>query len=561
MAMAQLAGCGPTLSPPAISPQQLEQEVQLQRELLFKTLVDRQARLQRIYTPLRIANADLCGSNLSPVTGISGIEQQSLPADLRETARRLYGVSNGIMIIDVVPGSPAAQAGLHPRDVITGAARGAGAMPSGWTWSALTIPDLIKVIQTSGGDPITLLTRRAGNTSPVILLPRSGCSYSIELASSDDFNAYSDGRRIVILTGLFNHITDDREIAVVVAHELAHNILGHIEKQQGNAAIGMTAGLIFDIGLAALGINTQGAVAKAGAEAGAKAFSQEFEAEADYLGLYMLARAGFDIGVAPDFYRRAGVQHPSNQVKDYFSTHPSTPERAVAMTQTILEIRDKIARNEALLPKNLEGQALAVKAPDPATATIVTAAQKAGQAPSQPGQPTLGFASPVPTVLAPTSLALLPERSPVIQPKSSSSASNVIQPPVSAPATAPTRDTSGTPRYAQIYLIKGRIVSNPPQASSVEFFADAGKAAVTFAGAHRVAGEFEVFGIAESIGKAAQLIKPETLKPLPGADAKGFAVFRETGYRLECAYALDRKSGSGEGTCADSQGNIYRLAF
>ena len=226
-------------------------------------------------------------------------------------AQRLYGVTDGILVIDVVPNSPAAEAGIQSRDVITGAAKGKGVMPSGWSWSALTIPDLVKVIETSGGNPITLLMRRAGTVSPFIITPRVGCNYSIELMSHDDFNAFSDGRRIVVFTGLFNHVPDDREIAVIVGHELAHNILKHREKKEGNAAIGGAAGLLVDIGLLAVGINTQGAISQAAMEVGAKAYSQEFESEADYLGVYMLARAGFEIGVAPDFYRRMGVQHPS----------------------------------------------------------------------------------------------------------------------------------------------------------------------------------------------------------------------------------------------------------
>jgi len=30
-------------------------------------------------------------------------------------------------------------------------------MPSGWTWSGLTIPDLVKAIEASVGNPMTLL--------------------------------------------------------------------------------------------------------------------------------------------------------------------------------------------------------------------------------------------------------------------------------------------------------------------------------------------------------------------------------------------------------------------
>ncbi len=383
-----LSACGPTLQPPAISPQLLEQEVALQRELLFRTVVDRTARLQRIYSPLRIANADLCGSNISPVTGIIGIDAQSLAPDLRAAAQRLYGVSDGVTVIDIVPSSPAAQAGLHPRDAITGAAKGAGTIPTVWGWSTLTVTELVNIIETSAGHPITLLIRRAGNIFPLVITPRLGCSYPIELKSADAFNAFSDGSRIVVFTGLFNHVPHDREIAVIISHELAHNILGHVEKRLGNAAIGGAAGLLVDIGLAVAGINTGGAVYQAAMEAGAKAYSQEFELEADYLGLYMLARAGFEIAPAPDLYRRMGVQDPGSQVKDYFSTHPSTPERAVAMTQTILEIQGKTNRREALLPKNLEGQSLAVNtAVAQAPAVVAT-----GQAPSQ--LPTVGAAPP-----------------------------------------------------------------------------------------------------------------------------------------------------------------------
>jgi hypothetical protein len=144
-----IAACGPSLRPPGVSPQMLENEAALQRELLLKTRVERQAKLKNIYTRLQIANADLCGPNISPVTGITGVDRASLATGFRNAARRLYGLNDGIAVIDVAASSPAAEAGLRPRDVITGAAVGRGVMPSGWTWSGLTISDLVKVIEKS----------------------------------------------------------------------------------------------------------------------------------------------------------------------------------------------------------------------------------------------------------------------------------------------------------------------------------------------------------------------------------------------------------------------------
>jgi len=88
-----LAACGPTLRPPAIPPQLLEQEAALQRELLFKTLVDRRTRLQRIYTPLRIANADLCGSDISH-TGHRNYWNRSTIARARSKNRSTTSLRN-----------------------------------------------------------------------------------------------------------------------------------------------------------------------------------------------------------------------------------------------------------------------------------------------------------------------------------------------------------------------------------------------------------------------------------------------------------------------------------
>jgi hypothetical protein len=379
---------------------------------------------------------------------------------------------------------------------------------------------LAKVILTSSGSPITLLVRRAGNVFPLVLTPGLGCSYPIEPVFDDRFNAFADGSRIVVFTGLFNHVPDDREIAIIVGHELAHNVLRHVEKMQGNVAAGGAAGLLVDIGLLALGVNTQGAIARAGMEAGAKAYSQEFESEADYLGLYMLARAGFDIKVAPDLYRRRGVQNPGSQIKTYFSTHPSTPERAVAMTQTILEIEGKLNQREALLPKTLEGQVFAVNAPVQGSPPVIT--------------------------------ATAPTPAPVVQ--------SGGLPPAALVSIAPA--VTAIPRSAQLYLIKGRIVSNPPQSYNAEFL-DTGKASVTLSGPRRVHGDFELFGLTESISAKYQsrLIKPDSLKPFTGADAKGFATFHDADVQVECVYALTRSTGRGEGTCADNQGNVYRIVF
>lgn len=300
---------------------------------------------------------------------------------------------------------------------------------------------------------------------------------------------------------------DDREIAVIIGHELAHNILKHREKKEGNAAIGGAVGLLFDIGLLAAGVNTQGAISQAAMDAGAKAYSQEFESEADYLGgLHACPSRIRDWG-STRFYRRMGVQNPVSQVKNYFSTHPSTPERAVSVSQTILEIQGKANRQEALLPKNLEGEALAVNTTLQApTAAVVVATTQA---------PT-----PIPI---PAATPALTQSTVAFAPVHTNPAPSTVTP--SAPASV---GNAGQQLLAQLYLIKGPVVSNPPQTFNAEFLSN-GKAQVVFWGRRLLTGNFEHLPITESIQAKYKpaLIKLDGLKPAAGADVKGFATLSD----------------------------------
>jgi hypothetical protein len=146
------------------------------------------------------------------------------------------------------------------------------------------------------------------------------------------------------------------------------------------------------------------------------------------------------------------------------------------------------------------------------------------------------------------------------------SASGPVAATQAAPApAAPTPATAAAaPRYyAQLYLVKGRIVSNPPQEFSAEFFNDTRKASVILMGRRLLQGDFELFPISASIQAkyTAALIKPDSVKTVPGADLKGFARFTDIDLELECAYTLVSSTGRGAGLCNDNQGNGYRIVF
>ena len=80
----------------------------------------------------------------------------------------------------------------------------------------------------------------------------------------------------------------------------------------------------------------------------ASAYSQEFEKEADYVGLYLMANSGIEIDNAPMFWRRMAAEHPGNIKSNHAASHPATAERFVAIENTINEIALKLASDQPL---------------------------------------------------------------------------------------------------------------------------------------------------------------------------------------------------------------------
>jgi predicted Zn-dependent protease len=141
---------------------------------------------------------------------------------------------------------------------------------------------------------------------------------------------------------------NDNHLAFVIAHEFAHNIMQHIAATRQNVTIGALLGTVADVAAGAAGANTQGLFGKVGSQQGLLKYSAAFEAEADYVGLYILARAGYKIEDAPDFWRIMSQANPDSVYVS--STHPTNPARTIAMGKTVAEIRAKQKAGQPLIP-------------------------------------------------------------------------------------------------------------------------------------------------------------------------------------------------------------------
>ena len=77
------------------------------------------------------------------------------------------------------------------------------------------------------------------------------------------------------------------------------------------------------------------------------------EYEADYLGLYFAARAGYDVTKAPDLWRRWGAERPASISGRASFAHGSSAERAVRLRHAAGEIEAKRLRAAPLVPDGL----------------------------------------------------------------------------------------------------------------------------------------------------------------------------------------------------------------
>lgn len=239
-------------------------------------------------------------------------------------------------------GGPAAKAGVFRGDVLM--ALNNETVPS--TKAAAWMNERIK---RNGVQPVNLTIARSGQTRSITIVPEVACAVPVNLANSGQANAFTDGQKIVIYSRILQIAQSDDELALVVGHELAHVNMKHIEKHAQNQVAGAVGGALLDVAFALGRINTGAAFSRTGANVGAKAYSIDFEKEADYVGAYYVARAGYNVVGAERLWRALAQEDPKQMT--YAGLHPTSPERFVQMQKTSEEILRKRQLNQSLTPE------------------------------------------------------------------------------------------------------------------------------------------------------------------------------------------------------------------
>ena len=192
-----------------------------------------------------------------------------------------------------------------------------------------------------GKEVVNLTILRNGEMMTVEVRPRKLLKCGVELLDSYELNAFANGKKIFITRGMLA-FTDDPEAGYVIGHEIAHNLMYHINATILGAMLGgvVDATLLMYYGADTGGVFTQ---------VGARTNSSKRELEADYISLYLLARVGMEYENAQEFWMRMSTTQTIKH-GGFLHSHPPHPHRFAVMKATVEEIREKMENGEALLP-------------------------------------------------------------------------------------------------------------------------------------------------------------------------------------------------------------------
>ena len=335
-----LASCAPRTRTVKIDDERVEEEAKIQREISFKSTQNKNLKLQDIAYPLLVSAVPFCGEKAKPALGMMYANKFSFKEEYQDIAAQYYGMDDNLKVIDIYPTSPAEEAGLSVGDIVKEINNDPVATGENATEKITAQIDKHLVPKM----PMKINVIKDGRETVFDLIPELACNYTVVLVNSDDINAFADGQRVAITQGMMRFVENEQELSLVIAHELAHNSMGHIRSKMGNALIGT----LLDIAVGTVtGISTQGIFSQLANQV----YSQEFEAEADYVGLYIMANAGQEVEGAANFWRRLAAANPGGIKKGAMSSHPSTPERFLAIEESTREIKDKIQEGKPLRPE------------------------------------------------------------------------------------------------------------------------------------------------------------------------------------------------------------------
>lgn len=154
------------------------------------------------------------------------------------------------------------------------------------------------------------------------------------------------GGKIVFYTGILKHTKNEAGMAAVMGHEVAHAIANHGNERMSQSLMQEFGTAMLSKALADKPAQTQAlfqAAVGVGTQLGlVLPFSRMQESEADYIGLVLMAKAGYDPNEAIQFWQRMSAGKAAH-TPEFLSTHPSDARRIEELKRHIPEAMKHIS--------------------------------------------------------------------------------------------------------------------------------------------------------------------------------------------------------------------------
>ena len=249
----------------------------------------------------------------------------------RAEAITSFGLDAGPAILALAEDGAAARAGIRLNDVILSAdGKPLPRAPEDAHNTFAPTQRIVEALEAAFLDgSADLEVKRGGDTLTVGVAADRGCASRFQVVPSSLRRAQADGRYVQLTSALVEYTRDADELAALVAHELAHNILRHRARLN---EVGVERGEQANVGR------------------NARLF-QQTEREADRMMVYLMDRAGYDPQAAVRLWTRQG-QEPDADEGD--GTHPAWADRVAAIQAEIRAIAAAKARGEQVRPPRFD---------------------------------------------------------------------------------------------------------------------------------------------------------------------------------------------------------------
>jgi len=167
-----------------------------------------------------------------------------------------------------------------------------------------------------------------------------GFEWEYILIDENTVNAWAmPGGKVAFYTGILPVTKNETGMAVVMGHEIAHIVANH-----GRERISQTLAAQTGLSLAAIALGQGGSslngdmilqAAGAATNLGILKFSRTHEKEADKLGLYFMALAGYNPQEAVTFWERMAANSNGQAPPEFMSTHPSYGTRIAELKKNM----------------------------------------------------------------------------------------------------------------------------------------------------------------------------------------------------------------------------------